>query len=276
MSGADATALALEAALLLGGVALIGWLLFSPRGRAAMARRLPPWDIAGVDFAAFVFLVIFGALGLSALANLATRRMALSADALMVAGSVVMELGFLAGIAAFHGMYRARARGAPAPGGPSVLASGLVTFLVAIPLVDASSAASGYVFEKLGLPSEPQNFVDILASSHSAWLKGLLMAAAVLIVPLAEEGVFRAGLFRFLRTRMPPWAAITLTSLLFAAMHVDWSGHLAGLAVTPPLFILAAVFCLAYERTGRIGTCVVAHALFNLHTILYVASGTVK
>jgi len=40
-----------------------------------------------------------------------------------------------------------------------------------------------------------------------------------------------------------------------------------------PLFVLAVVFCLAYERTGRIETTIIAHALFNLNTFVLVAAG---
>jgi membrane protease YdiL (CAAX protease family) len=40
-----------------------------------------------------------------------------------------------------------------------------------------------------------------------------------------------------------------------------------------PLTGLACVFCLAYERTGLIGTVIVAHALFNLNTMFMVLTG---
>jgi membrane protease YdiL (CAAX protease family) len=37
--------------------------------------------------------------------------------------------------------------------------------------------------------------------------------------------------------------------------------------------VLAVIFSLAYERTGRIGTAIVAHALFNLHTVVLIFAG---
>ena len=48
---------------------------------------------------------------------------------------------------------------------------------------------------------------------------------------------------------------------------------MVGLPSLLPLVALAVVFCLAYERTGMIGTTIVAHALFNLNTMLLVAMG---
>ena len=37
--------------------------------------------------------------------------------------------------------------------------------------------------------------------------------------------------------------------------------------------LLAVMFSLSYERTGKIGTPIVAHALFNLNTVLLILSG---
>ncbi|MCX6944811.1 MAG: CPBP family glutamic-type intramembrane protease, partial [Opitutales bacterium] len=53
---------------------------------------------------------------------------------------------------------------------------------------------------------------------------------------------------------------------LARAMH-------ANLASFAPLVALGLVFALAYERTGRISTTIVAHALFNLTATLLVLAG---
>jgi membrane protease YdiL (CAAX protease family) len=115
--------------------------------------------------------------------------------------------------------------------------------------------------------------VSILANTGSAALRWLFVAVATILVPAAEELLFRAGLFRYLRTRVPRWAAIGFTSVLFGALHVAWGDHMAGLPSLLPLIVLAVVFCLAYERTGTIGTTIVAHACFNLNTMLLVVTG---
>jgi membrane protease YdiL (CAAX protease family) len=72
---------------------------------------------------------------------------------------------------------------------------------------------------------------------------------------------------------MPRWAAISSTSVVFGALHVQWSDHMGGLPSLLPLVVLAAVFCVAYERTGSIVTPIVAHALFNLNMIVLVMTG---
>ena len=102
-----------------------------------------------------------------------------------------------------------------------------------------------------------------------------MIVLAVVVAPLTEELVFRAGLFRFLRGRVPRWLALVGPSLVFAMLHVDWS-TLQGLASLAPLVVLAVVFSLAYERTGHIGTPIVAHACFTLNTIFVILSGAAK
>jgi hypothetical protein len=99
-----------------------------------------------------------------------------------------------------------------------------------------------------------------------------MITLAVVIAPLTEELVFRAGLFRFLRSRAPHWLALGVSAVLFASLHVNWV-TLEGLTSFVPLVALAVMFSLAYERTGKIGTAIVAHALFNLNTVVLIFSG---
>jgi membrane protease YdiL (CAAX protease family) len=54
--------------------------------------------------------------------------------------------------------------------------------------------------------------------------------------------------------------------MIFALLHGSATAFL-------PLFALGVFFALAYERTGRIAVPMIAHALFNLHTILLVMAG---
>ena len=90
-----------------------------------------------------------------------------------------------------------------------------------------------------------------------------MIVLATVVAPATEELIFRAGIFRYARTRLPRWAALLLPACLFAALH----NHLASFA---PLVVLGLVFSLAYERTGRIGTAIVAHALFNLYSVIRI------
>ena len=57
-----------------------------------------------------------------------------------------------------------------------------------------------------------------------------------------------------------------MPALLFGALHANLSSFV-------PLVALGLIFSLAYERTGRIGTTIVAHGLFNLNTIVLILCG---
>ena len=92
------------------------------------------------------------------------------------------------------------------------------------------------------------------------------MLAACIAAPIAEEYVFRAGLFRFLRGRIPRWIACVAPALLFTSLHFSLPAVLS-------LFFFGLVQSVVYERTGRIAIPIIAHAVYNLHTTLFVLNG---
>lgn len=266
--------LGFEIALCLVGLWLIWRLVANPAAREEAARRLPEWRLAPVDFACFLFFGFSGAIALSAVVGLFLRHASLDADASVVVGSALMEGGFLLGIGGFYLLLAPRIGCAVAPPEPArSLKSGLATFLISVPVVDALVFAWGYVIDRAGLPNEKQELLGIFENSHSAILRGLFIVFAVIFAPAAEEIFFRGGLFRYLQTRIPRWLAIGLTSAFFGALHIGWGHPVVGLQGLLPLTGLACVFCLAYERTGLIGTVIVAHALFNLNTMFMVLTG---
>jgi hypothetical protein len=255
-----------EIALVVWGACLVWPLALSPSARAA-PRRLHAWNILPIDFACYLCFAFVGAMAVSAVSGLVLKHAGLTADQAMVVGGAVMHAGILLGLVAFFQTVGKRANPmGPATSFVSDLRSGLATFLVLMPVVAGTNVVWEYVITKLGLPDDKQDMVDILQKSHSSGLILLLVAVATLLVPVTEELVFRAGIFRFARTRMPRWAAVLMTSVIFGALHMSWSSF-------APLSVLSAVFCLAYERTGSIRTTMVAHALFNLNTFIIIMAG---
>ena len=264
----------IECALGLCGLWLAWRLVLSPGARARRETRLEEWRVSPLEFASFLCFGFVGATALSGAAALAVRRLALSRDAATIVGSAVMEGGLLLGLAGYYLTARGRPRGAPVRAALlPALRSGLATFLIALPLVDATAYLSDLALKGLGLPDEKQELVSILENMGSPALRWVFVALATLLVPPAEELIFRGGLFRYLRTRVPRWVAIVSTSALFGALHVAGAHDWAGLPSVPPLIVLAVVFCLAYERTGAVATTIVAHACFNLNTMLLVVTG---
>lgn len=189
------------------------------------------------------------------------------------------QLGLLGGVAVSSLYLRWQLRRvpqdsfAPADTAPALppptrhpLLAGTVTFLIALPLVGGIGFGWKTVVEALGYPVDEQDMVDLFRNADDPLLIILMVVLAAIIAPITEELIFRAGLFRYLRTRIPRWLALTLPALVFALLH----GNLVAFV---PLFALGVFFAVAYEHTGRIAVPMIAHALFNLHTLLLVMLG---
>lgn len=266
----------LEAALILGGLIALWRLALSPAARAAgrPPARLAAWPISLSDFLLFLFLTVIGGFVVQLIANLIAGRhfdsLVDGATLRLLAVGGSLDLGMLAGMFCFHLHQRPRrAENNPAPSAipiSTLVPAGLLTFLLALPVIYALSYGWTQLLELLGLPAGSQDLVELLTHAHSLRLPLVLGLLAVIVAPVTEELLFRAGLYRYLRTRMPRWAALVFTSALFAALHMNLASFL-------PLTALGVIFCLAYERTGRIGVSMIAHALFNLNTILLVLAG---
>ncbi len=86
-------------------------------------------------------------------------------------------------------------------------------------------------------------------------LASALLLAAV-VVPVAEEFLFRGLIQRSLERRLRPAAAVIATSTLFAAIHMQIFG---GAAV----FIIGAYLGVVASRTQSIVPSIIAHAVMN-------------
>ena len=100
---------------------------------------------------------------------------------------------------------------------------------------------------------------------------GTIAAMSVVLAPILEEGIFRAGVFGVLRRRNRT-AAYIMSMLFFAAYHV-WS-----FAVADPIYWIYIIeylpisymLCRVYERTNSIWTSVFLHMMVNGVTMLLV------
>lgn len=140
---------------------------------------------------------------------------------------------------------------------------GFVTFLSVLPVVLAVGLLWGMALRGLGLPVEQQDLVGVFSRTDSKAALAGLLTLAIVVAPLSEELLFRAGVFRILKGRIGRWPAIVASSTLFALLHASWAGF-------APLFCLGAVFCIAYERSRNIAVPMIAHGIFNLNSIVLI------
>lgn len=268
-------AASLELVLILAGAILLWRLVVSPTARARRGPSpLPEWDVSLPEFLMFLLFIMGGTVLALFGAGALAARLPLSGDELMVFNGAAAQFGMLAGVALHRcGIGRPFSGSQPKADSPGILVSGGATFLVALPILVATAKTWELFLEYCGLPVERQDLLRMFTNADSPLLLGSMVLLAVVIAPLAEEFVFRAGLFRYFRTRIPRIAALLAPALIFASLHVENWETLEGFAGFAPLTVLAVIFAIAYERTGRIGTPIVAHALFNLNTILLLLAG---
>ena len=258
-------ALVVESLLVAGGLFV---LIRVARSRGASVESAPTiWTAPPTDFLVFALSVIGGLFFGSFVGGASCRVFALHGAAVAAVGGALTQGGMLVGALGYfffvpherfprpilvRGMWR----------------SGFATFLAALPLLALTSVVWRALLQMLGLPAERQALVDLFQQVESGPLLALLIAIAVGLAPITEEIIFRAGLFRYARTRLPRFLALLAPAVLFAALHANASSF-------APLVVLAVAFSLAYERTGSIAVPIIAHGLFNLNTVLLILSGAV-
>ncbi len=232
---------------------------------AEFDSHLNHWEITVSDFILYCFIAIAGALFFQVISSFALKHTSIDSDSRLVLTAAGMDLGILSGVYVFH-HFKEEQFPLFIHKGFKTLTSGLVTLLIALPLVFGVMFIWQAILNAFHIPIVKQEMVDLLMNSKFPFARNTLILVAVIAAPCAEESIFRAGLFRYLRTRAPRWVALLIPALLFAAAH-------GSLTYFPPLVVLGIVFALAYEQTGTIGTTIVAHALFNLNSILMVIGG---
>ena len=141
---------------------------------------------------------------------------------------------------------------------PAGVLRGVITALIALPvcflLQFGITAAAG----ALGIdPGSEHPLITTFQKASVGW-RWLVAIFVVVLGPIAEELLFR-GLCQSTLRRVfgKPWPAIVVTSVLFGAMHYNvWTSVL-------PLAAFAAMLGYSYERTGKLLSPIIAHAVFN-------------
>lgn len=185
----------------------------------------------------------------------------------MLGGALLagLYLHFLPGRSSHIASVPSESAGHSSPTRSPVLA-GTLTFLISIPLINGIGYGWKTLLTWLNFPTDDQSMVDLFRNADDPTLLVLMIVLAVVVAPVTEELIFRAGLFRYLRTRVTRPFAMILPALIFAYFHDN-------LGAFVPLLALGVLFAFAYERTGRIAVPIIAHGLFNLNTIVLAMAG---
>lgn len=159
----------------------------------------------------------------------------------------------------------------PGRGVAREIVAGLVGYLALVPLyigavvVTALLVLARSLFTKDSTP--PANPGLDLVSMGEPGLQVLLAFMAVCWAPLVEELLFRGGLHRHLRTRLPLLVVAPASAVLFALMH----GY--DVIIMLPVVALGVAFSLLREWRSSLIASMTAHALHNGVTVLLMIAG---
>jgi len=126
----------------------------------------------------------------------------------------------------------------------------------AVPICWGLQTASGLVLKVFDITLPEQEAVHLLRSSHDILPRLIIGFAAIVIAPIAEEVLFRGILYPAIKNAGYPRAALWVSALLFAAIHMNFATFL-------PLAALAIGLIWLYEKTDNLLAPIAAHSLFN-------------
>ena len=119
-------------------------------------------------------------------------------------------------------------------------------------------------------PFQPQEAVLVFANSQSPVALAFLAFFAIIVAPVAEEVIFRGCIYRFLKSKLQPQAAMLLSACVFGLIH----GNLMAFV---PLTFVGFLLAYTYEKERSLLAPIFFHGLFNLFTLsvtmLHVLSG---
>ena len=299
VTGAAATNGASQWLMVVGGVVVwivLAWLLGLTRRQRSVRVDEPRMQLSPIPQPGFLLILASLAVWLSIplFAGAASAMLGASRTGTGATGggpldirdqSIIQIAGYLGAIGALFmfslilpGLWRligASARGLPRrmSAARSVVV-GMLGSVVVIPAIGVAGWALSWGAGRIALwrgeePPPPAAHATLrelikLNESRDPWW----YATVVLVVvgaPIFEEiiyrGMLQTGLMHLTRSL---WASILITSGIFTFVHI---GSVSGYAL-PALFLLSVGFGLAMERTGRLWTSMVMHAVFNLYNVL--------
>ena len=130
-------------------------------------------------------------------------------------------------------------------------------------IVSIATIALAFMTDALAkvLPETPQWFEDAMNSLMDAPVWLTLISVSV-FAPLFEEWLCRGLVLRGLLQKMSPAAAISVSAVFFAVLHMNpWQAV--------PAFILGTLFGYVYYKTGSLKLTMLMHCVNNTLAVIF-------
>ena len=120
-------------------------------------------------------------------------------------------------------------------------------------------------------PAEQLAVEQVLLSASHPVLLVIMSIAVFVLVPIAEEFLFRGLLQSWFKMKFKsPFWGIIATSVVFAAFHFTRSQGVTNIELLSSLFFLSCFLGYLYERQRSLWTSIGLHSLFNAATLLFL------
>jgi len=153
---------------------------------------------------------------------------------------------------------------------PSDLLFGVLTYLIAFPVVLFAGELTEFIVEKL---FGPQNYEQVAVTYLKAMFgsyQTILIAGITIIVfgPIIEELLFRGFLQTYLKRYMNQRRAIFLASLLFAFFHFSAIQSVGNISIISSLTAFSLFLGWVYEKRASLFSSIGLHMAFNAVTFI--------
>lgn len=219
---------------------------------------LPGVPIGGALLLLIVHLVVAP---LSAFVLLAPLVSLLAGDnpAPLQRGATVGTVSIVGGLLTL-GALALFARRWPEPRRTLALAPGRLPWWVAPPLVLALAVSIDLLSALAGQPVVPQQFLPLFDGGLDTLL---MVTVLVLVAPPVEELVYRGALYGALAARWGTRAAFTLTTAVFAAVHLATYG--LDLFALGQVLLLGGLLTWLRAASGSLAPALVGHLVANAY-----------
>jgi membrane protease YdiL (CAAX protease family) len=144
--------------------------------------------------------------------------------------------------------------------------AGLMVFAAAWPFLYLILVLSAYIFSwlKIDMTKGIHPIAPVLMEAHTPGMISIIFILGVVVAPIVEEIMFRGVLYTWLRQRLNIAGAVVISAMVFAWVHPQ------GLIGFLPIAFLGAVLALLREWRNNLLAPIVAHAGFNLVSLIII------
>lgn len=132
----------------------------------------------------------------------------------------------------------------------------LITLIVSVFAIPLTGLITLLIMLVLGLPLENPQVDFLLPDDISLLTAALMILLAGILVPIAEELIFRGFLYNFLKERWGVWPGVFISALVFAIIH-------GNVIVGVTAFFLGIILAILYEYSHSLWTSILFHSVNN-------------